>query len=171
VESYCYTLPKIGQLIIVLGRRLWHGIYLAVYCAYVECSCMLLGTFILYGCKKWVRNILRLSRKRELRRWIYSRMKTLHNDYLHDFYSISDTIRMIKSQVWNPQCVWPSWVIQEMHTKYDTQNLHRRKQVRYLSWLLTLEYKFEIDSRFAGVGQTFGCVLPVTDVQCLLDTG
>jgi len=54
-------------------------------------------------------------------------MKTLHNDYLRDFYSISDTVRMIKSQAWNPQCT-PSWVIQEMPTKYDSQNLHRRKR-------------------------------------------
>jgi hypothetical protein len=172
MESYCYTLPKIGQLIIILERMLWHGIYLAVYCAYVECSCMLLGTsFILYGCKRWVRNTLRVSKKRALRRWSYSRMKTLHNDYLHDFYSISDFIRMIKSQVWNPQCMWPSWVIQEMHTKYDSQNLHRRKQMRYLNWLLTLECNFEIGSGFAGVGQTFRCVLPLTDVQCILVVG
>jgi hypothetical protein len=102
---------------------------------------------------------------------VNSRMKTLHNDYLHDFYSISDIIRMIKSQVWNPKCMWPSWVIQEMHTKYDSQNLHSRKQVRYLSWLLTLECNFEIGSGFAGVGGTFRCVLPVTDVHCILVTG
>jgi hypothetical protein len=64
METYCYTVPKIGQLIIILERRLWHGIYLAVYCAYVECSCMLLGTsYILYGWKKWVRNTLRVSKK------------------------------------------------------------------------------------------------------------
>jgi len=154
MESYCYILLKICQLIIILERRLWHGIYLGVYCAYVECSYMLLGTSsILYRCKICVRNTLRVSKKRVLRRWSYSRMKTLHNDYLHDFYSISDIIRMIKSQVWNPQCMWPSWVIQEMHTKYDSQNLHRRKQVRYLSWLLTLQCNFEIGSGFA-VGQT-----------------
>jgi len=76
-------------------------------------------------------------------------MKTLHNDYLHDFYSISDL---------------------EMHTKYDSQNLHRRKQVTYVSWLLTLECNFEIGSGFAGVGQTIRCVLPVTVVHCILVT-
>jgi hypothetical protein len=172
MELYCYTLPKIGKLIVILERRLWHGIYLAVYCAYVECSCMLLGTlYILYGCKRCVRNTVRVSKKRVLRRWSYSRMKTLYNDYLHDFYSISDIIRMIKSEVWNPQCMRPSWVIQEIRTKYDSQNLHRRKQVRYLSWLLTLEWNFKIGSGFAGVGQTIRCVLPVTVVHCIVVTG
>jgi len=56
-----------------------------------------------------------------------------------------------------------------MHTKYDSQNLHRRKQVMYLSWLLTLECNFEIGSGFA-VGQTIRCVLPVTVVHCILVT-
>jgi hypothetical protein len=126
---------------------------------------------LIYVGTKYVWNTLRVSKKWVLRRWSYSRMKTLHNDYLHEFCPISDIIMMFKLQVWNPQCMWPSWVIQEMHTKYDSQNLHRRKQVRYLSWLLTLECNFEIGSGFAEVGQTFRCVLPVTDVQCILVTG
>lgn len=68
----------------------------------------------------WVQNMittlseehrLRMYKNWVLRRWSNSRMKTLHNDDLHDFYSVSDIIRMIKSQVWNPQCMWPTWVI------------------------------------------------------------
>lgn len=89
--------------------------------------------------------------------WGWVRKGCWGDDYLQDFYSMSDLIRMIKSQVW-------------MHTKYDSQNLRRRKQVTYLSWLLTLECNFEIGSGFAGVGQTIRCVLPVTVVHCILVT-
>jgi hypothetical protein len=116
----CYTIPIIDQLIIILWRRLWLGMYLSVYCAYVECSCMLVWkSYIFYGSKIWSITLseehrLRVCKNRVLRRLSKSRMKTLHNDDLHDFCSVSYIIRMIKSQVWNPQCIWSSWVIQEM---------------------------------------------------------
>jgi hypothetical protein len=50
-----------------------------------------------------------------------------------------------------------------MHTKYESQNLHRRGHVRDLN-LVTQECNFDIGSGFAGEGQTVRCVLPVTDV-------